>query len=248
MIDALLLLAAAAFILAGGTVGLRLLALARRSRELTDFIVGFALFDLSAITYPLVLLGSLGDLSLAQAKAVLMASSFALALGWASVFVFTLRVFRPGEPWARVAVVAGIAMLVYGLVSGFSYIQTAPDRTAMQSSASPLLWIDIAGNAVYAWTASEGFRCWALARRRLELGLADPLVANRFLLWGWVGVASLLSVTPSLVITLLGGDGSTHVVARLSTALGGLSASVALQLAFLPPAAYRRWIEARAAA
>jgi hypothetical protein len=72
-------------------------------------------------------------------------------------------------------------------------------------------------------------------------------VVNRFLLWGVIGAASLLSTAPSLAITLSGGQGSTGAVPLLCTAAGGITASIALQLAFLPPAQYRAWI-ARAAA
>lgn len=248
MLDALLLLSTAAFILAGTVIGIRLLLLAARTRELPDFIVGFSLFDLSAVAYPLILYGNLGALQLANAKLVMTASLVALALGWAGVFFFTQRVFRPGESWALALALSGVAMLGYGLIAGAAYIQAAPDRGSLQSAHSPALWIELAAILVYSWTAIEGFRCWGQARRRLALGLADPLVANRFLLWGTIGAASLLSVAPSLLITLAGGDGTQHVVARLSTAIGGFAASVALQFAFLPPAAYRRWLTRSATA
>jgi hypothetical protein len=242
MLDALLLLSTAAFILAGSVVGARLLRAAVRARELPDFVVGFSLFVLSAIAYPLILLGSSGDLSLEAAKLVTTLSTTALVLGWAGVFFFTQRAFRPGERWAVALAITGVAMLLYGLAAGTHYFQGAADRTALASSASPAIWVEFAAVLAYSWTALEGFRCWAQARRRLRLGLADALVVNRFLLWGWIGVASLLSTAPSLAITLAGGDGVTSVVSRLCTALGGLAASLALQLAFLPPAAYRRWV------
>lgn len=247
MLDALLLVSTVAFIATGGIVGVRLLRLALRTRELSDFLVGFSLFDLSAVAYPLILFGSLGDLSLPAAKRALFASSLAMVLGWIGVFAFTQRVFRPGSAPARALAAAGAATLLYGLAAGVGYIARVETHAALESTASPLLWIQFAAIAAYAWTAYEGFRCWAQAKKRMKLGLAEPLVANRFLLWGCVGLASLLSVAPSLLITLGGGDGTRHVVARLSTALGGLLASLALQLAFLPTDRYRRWVAARAA-
>lgn len=242
MLDFLLLVSTAAFIVAGGVVGVRLLLLAARTRELSDWIVGFSLFDLSAVAYPLILMGTLGDLSLADAKLVTTLSSVSLALGWGGVFVFTKRVFRPDERWALALVGAGFAMLAYGLAAGLPHIQHAPDRATLLAAAGPGMWVEYAAILVYAWTSLEGFRCWSQARRRLRLGLTDPLVVNRFLLWGWIGVASLLSVAPSTLISLAGGEGSTSVVGRLCTALGGLVAAGALQLAFLPPARYRAWI------
>ncbi len=242
VLDAFLLASTLAFVLAGAVVGARLLLLSARTRELSDFLVGFSLFDLSAIGYPLILLGSLGDLSLAHTKLAAIASSIAIALGWAGVFLFTQRVFRASEAWSRLLAFAGIAALAYGLVAGILFIQQASDAAALLSTRNPTRFLSIAAVAAYVWTSFEGFRCWDQARRRLKLGLADPLVVNRFLLWGCIGVSSLMSVVPSLVILHSGGDGSTDFASRISTALGGLIASIALQLAFLPPAAYRRWL------
>jgi phosphoglycerol transferase MdoB-like AlkP superfamily enzyme len=248
MLDALTLESTVAFILAGAVVGVRLLLLSARTRELSDFLVGFSLFDLSAIAYPLILFGTFGDLSLAHAKLVSIASTLSLVLGWGGVFLFTQRVFRSGEGWARALAWSGIAMLAYGFVAGSAFTQRATERALLQSAQSPTLWLEIAAIGAYIWTTFEGFRCWEQSRRRLKLGLADPLVVNRFLLWGCIGVSSLMSVVPSLVITLSGGIGSTDVIARLSTAMGGLLASIALQLAFLPPASYRRWLSRSSAA
>jgi hypothetical protein len=246
MLDALLLVSTAAFILVGGIVGIRLLRLAARTRELSDFLVGFALFDLAGVAYPLILVGTQPDLSLGGAKLFSTLSMLTMAAGWAAVFVFTQRVFRPGEKWAMALAAAGVAMVLYGLVGGIVHVQEAADRVTLRSPLSRVLWMQYASVMVYAWSAVEGFRCWAQAKKRLRLGLADAMVVNRFLLWGCVGIASLLSIVPSLVITLAGGDAFASVPARLCTALSGLFSSLALQLAFLPPAAYRRWVTASA--
>jgi hypothetical protein len=46
-------------------------------------------------------------------------------------------------------------------------------------------WIGWAGRTAAALgIAFESFRYWRMLRRRLRLGLADPVVTNRFLLWG----------------------------------------------------------------
>ena len=87
-----------------------------------------------------------------------------------------------------------------------------------------------------------------LALRRVRLGLSDAVVANRFLLWGWVGVFAIVTVAPSVVVGLAGGDVAANVPARLANVLGGSACAVAMQLAFLPPARYRAWIERRAVA
>ncbi|HEU4427213.1 MAG TPA: hypothetical protein VFT98_00530 [Myxococcota bacterium] len=247
MLELLLLGSTAAFVLAGASVGLRLLALARRTRQLTDFIVGASLFVLAPVAYPLILATALGDFSLGATRVFAIGSSLAMAAGWAGVFAFTQRVFRPGVEWAKALAGAGIAAFAYLLVASIAFDLRAPDAATVRSLENPVRWFQIPAMCVNAWTATEGFLCWAKARRRLALGLADPLVVNRFLLWGVVGVSSLFSVAPSFLIELAGGDGTGSPVARLSTAVSGLVCAAALQLAFLPPPAYRSWLVARAA-
>jgi hypothetical protein len=242
MLDVLVLVSTVAFILAGAIVGVRLLLLAARTRELTDWIIGFALFDLSAVTYPLILYATLADLPIEATRHAYAMFMVPMAIGFGSVFIFTQRVFRPGEAWASALAASGLVALAYGLIAGVQYVLAAPDRAALTSRISPSIWIELGAVVAYVWTAIEGFRCWEQAHRRLQLGLADPLVVNRFFLWGLIGVSSLLSVAPSLVISLAGGDGTRSVAARLTTAVGGVVTSVALQLAFLPPARYRAWI------
>jgi len=248
MLDALLLLSTLAFIAAGAVVGVRLLALARRTRQLTDFIIGFMLFDLSAIAYPLILWAGVGGLPLERARWVGIAGSLAATIGWTGVYVFTVRVFRPRIAWARALAAGGIALLVYGFVAGAGFTLRASDEAALRSTANPVYWLQTAAILAYGWTALEGLRCFLQARRRLALGLADPLVVNRFLLWAWIGVFALICIAPSFVIGLRGGDYLHHTGARLATALGGFAFAIATQLAFLPPAAYRRWVNGGAPA
>jgi hypothetical protein len=248
VVDLLLLVSTAAFIAAGAVVGARLLLLASRTKQLPDFIVGASLFILSAVAYPLILLGSVGNLSLEVTRWISIGSVATLATGWVGVFVFTERVFRPGVGWARALAITGVAVTAVGLVGGVEHALGAHDLATLRKPASGVLIIQAAALVLYPWTGLEGLRCWLQARKRLALGLADPLVANRFLLWAWIGVFSTLTVAPAFVVTLLGGDGTTHVGARFFTAIGGLASSICLQLAFLPPASYRRWITGAAGA
>ena len=47
----------------------------------------------------------------------------------------------------------------------------------------------VARVAPYYWLAAESLSYWSAARRRVRIGLADPLVTNRFLLLGLWAVA-----------------------------------------------------------
>ena len=104
----------------------------------------------------------------------------------------------------------------------------------------------------------ESFRYWALLQRRLRIGLADPLVANRFLLWGvWAATVTLLNLSDPLArawycavagtTTELIPEVARHmivVVVALTSALG-LVAAACLFLTFFPTAGYRRWVLSR---
>lgn len=248
MLDLLLLISTLAFIATGAVVGIRLLGLARRSRQLPDYLVGASLFVLAAIGYPLILWVGLGTPSLEAARWIFIASCVALSAGFSGVSLFTERVFRRGVRWAQALVAIAIGSLVYSVYACSVDALAAQSLDAIRRPDSPLLLTQLVGALLYPWTGIEGFLCWRQARMRTALGLADPLVANRFLLWAWVGLFSTITIVPPLIVSLLGGDGTSDPIARFSTALGGLASSVALKLAFLPSAAYRRWVERSARA
>jgi hypothetical protein len=246
MLTGLVLLSTAAFIASGALVGGRLLALALRTRELTDFLVGASLLLLSGISYPLSLASGLDATPLATARALAVASAVGFALGWVGVYHLTQRVFRRGDRSAQGLALLGSALLVIGTASRIQQALVAPDAATLRNPQGIAFLVEGAALLVYLWTAAEGFAAFAQARRRLPLGLADPVVANRFGLWGCVGVCAFISVAPGYAIAVTGGDSMASQGALLATAFGGLACSAALQLAFLPPAAYLRWLRATA--
>ena len=82
--------------------------------------------------------------------------------------------------------------------------------------------------------------------RRVKIGLADPVVANRVRLWGnAMIIATLLSFG-----TIGGQVAGINVMGSMAgLALVGCLGSIAagaIYLAFLPPRAYTRWITATA--
>jgi hypothetical protein len=85
-------------------------------------------------------------------------------------------------------------------------------------------------------------------RRRVRLLLADPVVANRFLLWGFgAGAAGFGSALGGVVQWWTGLPPLELPGLMLSSSLHGLAAAIAMWLAFVPNAAYTRWVRSRAA-
>ena len=99
--------------------------------------------------------------------------------------------------------------------------------------------------AACVWVTAEACIAYASARKRLAIGLCEPIVANRYLLWGAFGAFQVLACGAVVlvdVLTLYEGG-----ITRWSDfLLGGCEiGSVAmLWLAFFPPSIYRNWIGA----
>lgn len=245
-IELLVLASAMAFVGVGAGVGIKLLRLAQRTRGFPELLVGFSLFTLSAVAWPLMLAARTSPPE-PLLRAALAGASLAMALGWSGVFLFTWRVFRPGPGWARTLAGVGISVELAAGLAGALRAFVLPDAGALRTSAPSGLVLLLGAQVVYAWTAVESFRYRALLRRRVPLGLADPVVADRFGLWGWTGILGGGSIAPATWALLSGGDPHSlwnHLVVGVC----GLASSGVLYLAFLPPASYARFVRENAPA
>ena len=172
-------------------------------------------------------------------------AAIAMNTGGLATFVFNWTVFRRGERWAQVLVAAAGAvfvatLLVDGFRTGFAFPGDPQATLPLQISG----WLRI---AALGWGAAESIRYYAMMRRRARLGMADPVVTNRFLLWGvGIGAAAWGSVVGTVVPLWLGVPGFEIAWLQLSSSLHGLTAAVAMWLAFVPPKAYLRLLESRA--
>jgi hypothetical protein len=96
------------------------------------------------------------------------------------------------------------------------------------------------------WNMTESYRYWGLLRRRIALGLADPLVTNRFFLWGTGSLLSSAAIWTASIPYAFMGDlariADITPVVRIVTAVLGLGSVTCSLFAFLPPAWYRRRI------
>jgi hypothetical protein len=110
-------------------------------------------------------------------------------------------------------------------------------------------WLEWVGYTIpFGWAGAEAFNQYRQSRRRLPLGLCEPLVCNRFLLWS---LFAIMQVSICLAILPQYASYEQHDLfsATWDTLIGaGEILSVAtIWLVFFPPAAYRRWIEGTAA-
>jgi hypothetical protein len=180
-------------------------------------------------------------------RACVAGASVAMALGWSGCFLFTWQVFRPGAGWGRTLAGLGIATELGAGLGGALRALQLPDAAGLLEPARPALVLLLGAQLAYVWTAVESFRYRALLRRRIPLGLADPLVADRFGLWGWTVLFAAGSIAPSTWAVLTGGDPNS-AGKHLLVGVCGLVCSAGLYLAFLPPAAYARFVRENAPA
>jgi hypothetical protein len=176
-------------------------------------------------------------------RALFIASVVLVNGGFAFLFLFTRRVFRPDAGWALALSVLGLLALGANLALQLVEAASREDvRIASRAVGDSLLQIGpvLLG---YCWSGFESFRYHAMMRRRLALGLGDPVVCNRFLLWGAISVAVATGTLANGVALVRGVDVFASPGVLLLSSTTGLAQAVLLFLAFLPPLAYRRWLE-----
>jgi hypothetical protein len=102
--------------------------------------------------------------------------------------------------------------------------------------------------AAYLWTGWESLRYHGLMRRRVRLGLADPAVCDRLLLWGLMALVVAAGVLLNTVALALQISIFESPWILLGSSATGLAQALLLVLAFAPPRAYLAWVRARARA
>ena len=224
-------------------LGARLLWVARRTREIPEFSIGASSLGVS--------LGAIGLVAAQRTSGAEGEPQFAAYLlgmtlvgaGSAALAVGVWRIFQPKSAVARGAAVMAAAVqgtsLLICVVNGAAPLPGDP-------AVGQLLGL-FGRVAVYAWGAVECLRYHGMLRRRLRLGLADPMIAHQILLWG----VSATSMTATLLVLaysnlVLGQQGLVSASVLAVTIPLGLTSSLGIWFAFFPPGFYQRLVEARA--
>jgi hypothetical protein len=224
-------------------VGARLIRRGLPTRSAPELLMGIAYFAAPGLGYPMsVASGAISDRLLSTM--VFALGQTLIALGVSVFFFFNSRVFRAASPYAQAF--AAVCSITFSLSSleivrgqnavGADFLGLAPVRSAM------VVLLVVLGLA-YAWTAYEGFRHHRLMLRRARVGLGDPVIANRFLLWGFAGSLQVFADLVSGHALWAGDNMVTNLPSMLATAGVGVVNSVLLVLIFLPPARYVRWLQ-----
>jgi hypothetical protein len=235
------------FVATTAIVGVRMLLLARRTGERPELLMGAGMALVGGIGYPGGIisrfgLGSVGEMSFP----IWFISTACTQVGIALIYTFTWQVFRAKTTWAKVLVIAGVGSMAAGLAGMAHALATAPPTADSALVTRGPIFVGMVGYAgCFLWTALEGFHHHRMALRRLALGLTDPIVANRFFLWGFFGLMASALTAISAVTALLGGRPSGTPITMLPMGVLGAAAATAMYLAFFSPAWYVGWLQSQ---
>jgi len=239
-----------AFFVVSLVVGLRLLSLWHRTRALPELLIGVGVLGIGPVGFGAVMAGTAmiargWPPDATSVRAVFALGSATVVCGVVAKCVFNWRVYRPASRPAALATAvigAGLAALWLhgGLSRGVLPADPADAATVLQSTLQV---------AALLWGSGEALRYWRLMCRRRALGLADPVVTNRFLLWAAGAAAAGVGTAIGTGASWATGIASTQIPwVVTSSSLHGLVAAIAMGLAFVPPRPYTAWIRRRAVA
>jgi hypothetical protein len=225
------------FVATSLVLGFRLLRLAARTRALPELAMGVNFVMAGTVGYTLLIaaesLGVLGSWTGAGS----FAGVVALSIGTAAIGLFTQRVFHPESRAARACLSVLCIWLALGIAGSWVlHVERA------ESGAGVWLghWAPNVGMlAAFAWATGDALTWWRRMRLRAAVGLADPLVANRMLLWG-IGSLGMAAVAALHLAASLAGTRELppSLVGVVSLLL--IATALAEWLAFFPPRAYRQ--------
>jgi len=226
-------------------VGVRMLAQWGRTRALPELLLGLGVLGIGPVGFGLVMLAAVAGAHQPDAPSLLAGlSALAVGGGAAAKAIFNWKIYHPSSRAAAAIAFASVALLVVAIVGDARSTGFAP-AAWMQPG-----WILVRQGVqvgVLLWGSCEALRWWLRMRRRLRIGIADPLVANRFLLWGiGAGMAGSGSLIGMLVGLAYGQPMNELPLLTLVLSICGLVAAVALWLAFAAPEWWKLWIRDQA--
>ncbi len=233
------------------TLGVRLAQLARRTRQLPEVLLAAHFLLCCTLGYALQGSGHAlaieADASRALVATLLSVGHGASLLGVASVLVFNYWVFRRGTRFGQGLLAAGIAWLVAG------YLGCAASGSFWHGRPEGFwFWLLYSGfTAASIWTLGEPLLYFVALRKRRRLGLAEPLLVDRFLLWGVGSLArfAMLAVGAFAMLSMsVEASDPAAIVAPtfLASGLAGIVVAVSYGLAFFPPRNYVAFVSRRA--
>ncbi len=164
-------------------LGVRLIRLGIRTRSASEWLLGLTFLAWTVSYAPWAIAVALQD-QLALESQVLIASRIASNLGGIGIAFFPLLAFRRGSTWAKRLSVSIAICLMVGTV-GSSWVGDSGGVDPLTNAWWWLEWIGTIAPSI--WIGAEGLNHYGTSRTRVRLGLCEPIVGHRYLLWGIAG-------------------------------------------------------------
>lgn len=229
------LIANAFAVVVGIGVGSPILLRGLRTGDKPAIYLGLAVFleGLEWLLWALAVYTPLAGTPLGNAAEI--ACRFAIAGLATAMLLFTREVFRNGSRAATVFCSTAFLAMWGSIVAGGISGDWAGNRTD-----TAWVWIEsVTQLCIFAWTFAEPAALYRNMRRRAQIGLGNPILANRILLWSIYGGGFTLSQVLWVCVLSIYDD-----VTALGVLIAGASivGQFAVALAFFPPARYLDWL------
>jgi hypothetical protein len=227
------LLGQVAYIGASLVVGTKLILLWRRTREFPELGVGLAFVLGGGVAYAAWLVfgvATSAGVPRETLSPVLLLGLFATCMGALANGAAIARIYRPGSRWTAAFLGASGVTMAAGMIVTVAF---PPPRSSVG------FWTGLlAALPIWTWAAGESFALAQTLHRRAKLGLADPVVVSRIVLWGTCMAIVVAMTVISFVGRLVSGPMMNPAVGAV-TALLGVAGALAIWLGFFPPRALR---------
>lgn len=236
------------FVVFLGILGVRLLLLARRTRELPEICLGFGLVFVALVGTPLAAIGRIpATVGTPLGHLVFAIGMLVVVTGLGLLFVFTWRTFRPNQAWARsLACSACLGLSVVGFGISYAGSQASEPAEILSLTRGWALGIMAMVALNFAWSGIESISYYRLYRRRLALEMADPVLVNRFFLWGVSALGAALLCAGLALCLLARLSVLTDALPVTLIAATGSVMCVSWSLTFFPPSSYQGFLRRRA--
>ncbi|MBW2243072.1 MAG: hypothetical protein JRH01_13895 [Deltaproteobacteria bacterium] len=212
-------------------VGLRLLSLWWRTREMPELLAGLALLLIGPLGFGCVVLSDVLNPHSEWAADVTWAFAAACVnLGSAACYAFSRRVFRPDDSTVRWLV----ATVFFALAACWCVELWTHHFDSSEPSGPATRLADWLRCGALGWAAFESLLYAQKLKQRARIGLAEPGLRRRFILWGVAmgasAFTSMIDATTKLFVT----RALDFPALTLLNACVGMLAAACLFLAFYP--------------
>ncbi len=239
MLNAISTFSLIGFSLALLVIAVHLLSIAYRTRKAPELLLGLAFLFMLFGNFVIVWCIEAEVMPEPLRARWIQFGEVGLDIGFIFAAAFNYRVFRRGAGWAKSLAWILCVTLVGAQIASWLMLDHWGRFTAFY-------WVKFGIRAcIYLWTAIEGFSYYRLMSRRVRHGLAEPVVANRFLIWGIAACLALIMLFGFEVGDVLDFRSEAGASLSLLGSLSGAPAGVLFWLTFLAPEGYRKFVQRR---